>query len=221
LAAGLATLRPLYAADHKDGNTTGAVDDVVKDVESDITDVYAFTPPGRAGRLVLVMNVGPMTGLTQFSDKVTYSFRVRPYKGTGLSFDTSTILDINCMADNAAGTTIKCAGPNGLSKEATVWKPGDPVPPCAGTEDMCVFAGKRSDPFFADTDAFKKTVAQGTSAFCQGDAGASSPTYGNAFAGFNVSSIVVEVDVAKLAGIDAAVGSLPILGVAAETTRAP
>jgi hypothetical protein len=172
------------------------------------------------------MNVGPITGLAQFSDKITYSFRLRPYNGTGqpgsLSFDTAKVLDINCKADNAAGTTMSCTGPNGLSKQVTVDTDGGTGTGCSGSPlpDMCVFAGKRSDPFFTDLDAFKQTVVQDASAFCQGDAGPGSPTYGNFFERFNVSSIIVEVDVAKLAGVDAAVGALPILGVAAETTRA-
>src|SRR5215218_8977005 len=45
---------------------------------ADITDLYAFPSPERAGRLVLVLNTLPFAPASaQFSDALIYRFRVR------------------------------------------------------------------------------------------------------------------------------------------------
>ncbi len=222
LAAGVAVMTPLKAADHLDGIQTGVEDDVVKDGAADITDLYAFTPTGRAGRLALIMNVGPLGSAIRFSDKVEYAFRIRPYDGNGapgsISFDLTKNLDIRCKS-SAAGTEMTCSGPNGLTKTALVIDTSAGST-CVTTDTICVFAGPRSDPFFLDFQALGATLkADAGSQFCEGDGGTA--TFGNFFDKKNVLSIVIEVDVARLLGTDAGVGELPPLGVAAETTRSP
>jgi hypothetical protein len=208
VAAGVAVMTPLRAADHLDGKL--GVDDVTLDSASDVTDVYAFTPTNRQGRVALIMNVGPNTGLTKFSDKVKYTFEVRAFvPGTG--FDVATKLDISCQSD-AAGANMTCTGPNGLTKTQAVDTPGT----CDVNTPLCLFFGKRSDPFFFDFLAFKGGDGGGPPPFCKGaDGGATS---GNFFDKKNVSSIILEVDVKTLTGVDGAAG-VPILGVAASTNR--
>jgi hypothetical protein len=183
------------AADHLDG--PGAT----KDPAADITDVYAFTSPETPGHVVLVMNVFPLaTSAAKFSDKVEYYFRVREITGTSPVTLGATALDIKCTAD-AAATKVTCTAPGGLTKTVDVGMTTGAV-----TDDIRVFAGLRSDPFFFDLDAFKKTVADKKPAF-------TSPGK-NFFDKANVLSIVVELNTLKAFGKAA-----PILTVAAETMR--
>src|SRR5438045_2937895 len=61
------------ASDHVDGVKTGL------DLAADITDVYTFTSPQNANKLVLVMNVhGLAFSQSRFSNAVDYKFRIRP-----------------------------------------------------------------------------------------------------------------------------------------------
>jgi hypothetical protein len=183
------------AADHLDG--PGAT----KDPAADITDVYAFTSPETAGHVVLVMNVFPLaTSAAKFSDKVEYNFRIREITGTSPVTLGATALDVKCTTD-AAMAKMTCAAPGGLSKTVDIG-----MTTGATTDDIRVFAGLRSDPFFFDLDAFKATVKDKTPKFTMPGK--------NFFDKANVLSIVVELNVAKAFGKAA-----PILTVAAETMR--
>lgn len=181
------------AADHLDG--PGAT----KDPAGDITDVYAWTPA--TGRVALVMNVFPLaTSAAKFSDKIEYYFRIREITGTSPVTLGTTALDVKCTF-NAGATKVTCAGPGGLSGSADVGMTAG-----AATDDIRVFAGLRSDPFFFDLDAFKKTVKDSKPAFTMPGK--------NFFDKANVLSIVVELNVQKAFGKAA-----PIVTVAAETMR--
>lgn len=183
------------AADHLDG--PGAT----KDPAADITDVYAFTSPETTGHVVLVMNVFPLaTTAAKFSGKVEYNFRIREITGTSPVTLGTTALDVKCTAD-AAGAKVTCTAPGGLSKTVDVG-----MTTGATSDDIRVFAGLRSDPFFFDLDAFKKTVADKKPAFTMPGK--------NFFDKANVLSIVVELNTLKAFGKAA-----PILTVAAETNR--
>src|SRR6185437_7504951 len=97
-------------------------------------------------------------------------------------------------------------GPNGLTATGTVGQVGG-----AATDDMRVFAGPRSDPFYFDLDKFNSTVTSGTPTFT--DPGT------NKLQGANVMSLVVEIDAAKAFGASDAGTPNAILAVAAETNR--
>src|SRR5262249_34795650 len=149
-----------------------------------------------------------------FSDKVKYTFEVRAFNPATGSFDVATKLDIGCQAD-AAGANMTCTGPNGLTATAPV----EPAGTCDVNTGLCLFFGKRSDPFFFDFLAFKGGDGGGPPPFCRGgDGGGTTATSGNFFDKKNVSSIILEVDVKTLTGVDGAAG-VPILGVAASTNR--
>ena len=109
-------------------------------------------------------------------------------------------LDIKCTTD-ATATKMTCVAPGSLSKTVDIGMTAG-----AATDDIRVFAGLRSDPFFFDLDAFKKTVADKAPKFTMPGK--------NFFDKANVLSIVVELDVNKAFGKAA-----PILTVAAETMR--
>jgi hypothetical protein len=209
-SAVMVVLTKVDAADHQD--SPGASSDPA----ADITDVYAWTPA--AGRLAMVMNVRPRAGIgARFADKVDYRFAIRnvtaltPGAPGSISVGAAP-LDVVCTVVTTAVQKMTCVGPNGLRAEAQV----DAVTNCGGA-DMCLFAGLRSDPAFADLVAVEQAMSgtDGGLAFTDGGA--------NSFARLNVLSIVVELDAVKAFGAGAADGGAPTpyVTVAAETTRRP
>jgi hypothetical protein len=219
LAAGglLALLSSVRASDHLDGPRATA------DPQADITDVFAFTSPEDASRVVLAMAIAPYASAsTRFASGVDYVFRVRRVTAPSPLTLDSSVLDVACSFDAAATQTVRCAAPGGLVASAAV---GDIAPRDGGSASMRVFAGLRSDPAFFDRQGALATVAAGRTSF----------TGQNAFAGANVLAIVVEIDAIAAfvppldggldAGADAVAGDggagsrMPMLAVAAETIR--
>ena len=229
VAAVIALRTPSRAADHLD--SPGAVNDPA----GDITDVYAFMSPdtnlGTAKHLVMVMNLTPNAGASsKFSDKIEYWFRTHKVASAtpgsvganGSATLDPAAYDFKCTFDSAVAN-VTCAGTGataGLTATAQVDKSGAT---CTSTDHICAWAGKRSDPFFFDFAAFQTLQATGdASVFVKPDGG---PPGTNFFQGFNVLSIVLEVDVASAytgadAGADAGTDiNPPIVTVAAETRR--
>jgi hypothetical protein len=189
---------PSMAADHLDGPRSSG------DPAADITDVYAFMSPTNKTHAVFVMNVTPKaTTSSLLSDAVKYSFRIKPVTATTPSITLGDSEDIVCTSASSS-TMITCAGgktPTSVSKTVTFGTTGT----CAATDNICVFAGLRSDPFFFDLNAFNASGTMNMNKF-------TSPG-SNFFMGLNVISIVVEVDVAT------AFGTAGAMAVAAETNR--
>jgi hypothetical protein len=200
--AGIAVLSQGRAADHLD--SPGAKHDPA----GDIADVYAFMSPNAAAlnHAVLVQTVFPVAGSTsKFSDKIDYVFKVRQVTNPSPLTLDPTPLDIKCNFTNGTPQTVTCTAPGGIAaKTVTV---GD-VGTCGAADDICVYAGLRSDPFFFDLQAFKDSVAANASKFKAADAGAV-----NFFQGLNALALVVEVDATKAFAAGA------IITVAAETKR--
>ena len=181
---------------------------------ADITDVYAFPSPDRPGSLVLVLNTLPMAKPSDvFSEGLLYRFRLRPITaplhGTGwrfLSGDEEVVLD--CVFDVSEDRSSD-GGPSGVQLRGSCVTPtGDRV--TFGVNDerggsgggIRVFAGTRWDPFIMDARAALATIATRKLAFTE---------HGSIFLdGKNVLSIVVEIDLALLAG-------WTLVGVVAET----
>ena len=170
--------------------------------------------PTASGHLVLVQNVFPKaTATSSFSDKVDYVFELRQFSSLAPPTLDPTVLDVKCTFDTGTPQNGTCvtSGNNGttaLSKTVAVGAAGA----CAGTDKICVYAGLRSDPFFFDLQAFKASVNANMSKF-------TSPGI-NFFAGLNVLSIVVEVDVTSAFGPGLlAQGAKPALTIAAKTNR--
>src|ERR687887_1960193 len=179
---------------------------------ADITDVYAFPSPERAGHLVLVLNPLPFAQPTaRFSDGLIYRFRLRPVTATPDG-------DRSPFAVSAAELTFDCVfsapdranGASGAEQEGTCLTPaGDNIAFRVGDEQggsahgVRVFAGPRWDPFIMDAPAALETIATGKLAFTDP---------GTIFLdGKNVLSLVVEVDCARL------LGGVELVGVVAET----
>jgi hypothetical protein len=214
----VAVLSTGRASDHLDGPR------VTADPPSDITDVFAFTSPGDASRVVFAMALTPYASASaRFASGVDYVFRIRRVTAPSpLTLDPS-VLDVACDFDDGGVQTVHCTAPGGLSARALVGAVGDAD--AGAAPSMRVFAGLRSDPAFFDRQGALATVAADRTSF----------TGQNAFAGANVLAIVVEIDsraafAASDAGLDApsgteaggdagALSGLPILAVAAETER--
>lgn len=184
----------------------------------DICDFYAFPSPERTGRLVLVMNVLPRaTSESRFSDAIACRFRLRPVtiagSGSATAFpfgpEEQEIVS-TCTFDepvaSGSGATVqrgRCVAPSGLSVDFTVNDPEG-----GRTDGLRVYAGVRSDPFFIDARRYLESVKIGRLAFKE--------VGNNDLTGFNVLSLVVEVDCAPLLQG----GHGPLFGVVAETVVA-
>ena len=183
----------------------------------DIGDLYVFPSPDRPGRLVLVMTVFPNAQPgALFSDAASYRFRVRPVTipagRPGSRFEIGADqYDITCtfaapVTTDGAGNFVQegtCTLPNG----ATVpFRINDE--PGTGAPGARVFAGLRMDPLFIDSTGYVETLATQRLAF--------QPNGTNAADGWDILSIVVELDVTQMLG--RAPGTL--FAVAAETVTA-
>jgi hypothetical protein len=168
----------------------------------DICDVYAFPSPERPGHLVLVMNVLPQAGAdARFSDAIVHRFRLRPLgvAATGpaapfrfgppqqeIVFDVSFDAPRSVNDGRGAGMqTGRCSATDGRPVEFVVNDDRG-----GRADGLRVFAGLRSDPFFMDVPAWRESVIAGRLAF--------KPAGTNSLEGFNVLSVVVEVDCAPL-----------------------
>jgi len=128
------------------------------DPRSHITDLYVFQKPGDPHKTILVMDINPHSPMTadavdpesvyEFgvdtdADAVTdIAFRVR-FSPVGTDAQTASVqlaTGQHAAADVNAGETIMPQAPVTLGTEAHITTVGD----------FRLFAGLRSDPFFAD-----------------------------------------------------------------------
>ena len=186
------------ASDHRDSALLTA------NPAEDIADVYSFLNPTNPDRVVLAMTVSGFippseNGTTFFDPQVLYEIKL----------DTNG----DAVEDQVIQAFVTGSGPN------QVMHFRGPVAPVApGTHDRVVrgpetatvrvshtadpiiterhgisaFAGVRDDPFFFDLAQFKHVVAGEVSSFSNPGA--------DAFAGFNVLAIVLELPASLLGG---------------------
>jgi hypothetical protein len=183
----------------------------------DIGDLYVFPSPSRSGQLVFVMSVFPNAQPgALFSDAASYRFRVRPVTTPAISpgsrFEVGTDeYDITCtfaapVTTNGAGHFVQegtCTLPNGAAVSFRVNNEQGAEAPGAR-----VFAGLRMDPLFIDAVGYVETLGTRRLAFQANGT--------NAADGWDVLSIVVELDVATMLGRV----SGTLFAVAAETVTA-
>jgi hypothetical protein len=161
---------------------------VMGDPAVDITDLYAFPSPERAGNLVLIMDVFPMaTSRSFFSDVVTHRFRLRPLTRSGGRVTHGTAehtIDVT-FNDVPEGVSIQkgnIVASDGREASFIVGKPLE-------QNGMRVFTGLASDPFFMDVEAALRTDISGKISF---------NTATNTVQFRDVLSIVVEVPLAPI-----------------------
>ena len=175
------------AADHRDSPS------VEDDAGADITDVYAFRSPENNDNLVVVLSVNGLTPpaeLRDFAQDVAYNIHV---DGDG-----------DLVADATATVTFDgdTFTVEGLGDPVTgeVTAPGSAEPVINEAGPIKAFAGPRDDPFFFDLNGFKSFVA-GPYVPANG-LRPEGETPSDAFAGTNVSSIVIELPVTALTGAE-------------------
>jgi Domain of unknown function (DUF4331) len=163
----------------------------------DITDLYAFPSPERPGQLVLVLDVLPHASRdSHFSDAIVYRLRLRPVTiaGTGAATafafageDKELVFSCHFEAPRQGGAGAApvqegwCVAPSG---ETTRFRVNDEQG--TSSDGLRVYAGLRAEPFFIDVQALAESQKTGRLAFKEVGT--------NAAIGFNVLSIVVEVD---------------------------
>jgi hypothetical protein len=183
----------------------------------DITDMYVFPSPERAGALVLVLNIFPFAGPTaRFSDVIDYRLRIRPVTiaspGAGATFAVSdTEYVFSCRfaapAEGTGGFQLvqegTCTAPNG---ETVSFRVNDEAG--AKGKALRVFVGLRMDPFFFDGPAVLKSAATRKLAF-------TNPGVLTVFHQ-NCLSIVIECETAAMFAADDG----PLFAVVGETAMA-
>lgn len=163
----------------------------------DICDLYAFPSPERPGHLVLVLDVLPNASHNSyFSEAIVCRFRLRPVTiggvGATAAFpfageDKEIVFSCHFEAPQLGGAGVPpvqegwCVAPSG---ETTRFRVNDEQG--ASSDGLRVYAGLRAEPFFLDVQGLIESQKTGRLAFKE---------VGTNFAvGFNVLSIVVEVD---------------------------
>ena len=141
---------------------------------ADITDLYAFPSPERAGHLVLVLNTLPFAQPSAlFSDALIYRLRLRrltpntpgdpaPFAVEEEEFVFDCVFSTPATKDGSRGGSQEgtCSTPTGETISVQVNQ-------ASGGEGhgVRVFAGPRWDPFIMDAPAMLKTIATGELAF--------------------------------------------------------
>jgi hypothetical protein len=201
-------LRKVYGSDHREAPTVDGLP------EGDLTDVYVFTDPVDSTKVDFIMNVNPFavpaeSGGYAFSPDFLYQFKI---DNTGdaredlviqIVFDqpgqsqTASVYGPAAPATTGARNTLLTATPTATGKFGTTF---------GSSSSVQAFAGLRDDPFVFDFGQFTRILNneqdlfravgpfRGRSVRADGTSGV------DAFAGFNVTSIVVSVPKTMLRG---------------------
>jgi hypothetical protein len=185
----------------------------------DICDLYAFPSPENPGHLVLVLDVLPNASHDSFfSEAIVCRFRLRPVTiggvGPKAAFpfageDKEMVFSCHFEAPKQGGTGVSpvqeglCVASSG---QTTRFRVNDEQ---GGISDgLRIYAGLRAEPFFLDVQGLIESQKTGRLSFKE---------VGTNFAvGFNVLSIVVEVDCRPWLRN----GYGPLIGVVGETVVA-
>ena len=198
----------VLGSDHREAPTVDALP------EGDLTDVYSFVDPLDATKVDLIMNVNPFatpgeSASYAFSPDLLYQFKI---DNTGDAKEDVVIqvkFDQPGQAQTASiymGTPTTTGARNTLLTTAPVTTAKFGVIPTPGT-GVTAFAGLRDDAFVFDFAQFTRILngsqdlfrAVGTS-FRGRPVRADGTSGVDIFAGFNLTSIVVQVPKASLRG---------------------
>jgi hypothetical protein len=162
------------------------------DARLDLTDLFVFASPGNPGRTVLIMNSNPFSKGNGFHPDAVYRFNIDndgdALADAAFSFTFSPYDNgrQTATAYYATGSDAQTREPRGdiLIEATEVGFDAMAAPVQAGP--VRLFAGKRSDPFFADADGVLHWLIDGQHGDFQW-------TGTDTFAGANIYSIAVEV----------------------------
>ena len=201
-------LHPVYGSDHREAPTVDGLP------EGDLTDVYCFTDPNDATKVDFIMNVNPFavpaeSGGYAFSPDFLYQFKI---DNTG---DAREDLVIQVVFDQPGqGQTASIYGPAAPTTTGarnTLLGGTPTVTGLFGTtfgsaSTVQAFVGLRDDPFVFDFGQFTRILNNQQDLFRQVGAFRGRPVRSDgtsgvdAFAGFNLTSIVVSVPKAMVRG---------------------
>jgi hypothetical protein len=182
-AAVLALCAVTHASDHLDAPNLNGKGNV------DVNDLYVFQSPTNPNNSVLILTVNPFAGTlsdTDFGSDVTYEFQV--------DNNADAIADVTysaTFATNGTGQDIT------LTRDSVTVATGNAVNSLATSGGGTVQAGLFDDPFFFDLAGFQDGF---------------NFTGSDAFAGANVSAIVLEVPSTELGGPDVGVWARTLQG---------
>src|SRR5215469_4932486 len=200
---------PLRAADHREAPKVDAIP------EGDITDVFLFTDPNDASRVVMIMNVNPFANPAEnpsfsFSPDLLYQFKIDNtgdaredkviqilFTGVGTS-QTVQVFGPDTPNQTGARNALLHGAPSASGKFGQVF--GD-------SHGVLAFAGLRDDPFVFDVSQFFRILNGSQDVFRQigtsfrGRPVRADGTSGvDGFGGFNLTSIVVSVPKSMIRG---------------------
>ncbi|MBV9828723.1 MAG: DUF4331 family protein [Alphaproteobacteria bacterium] len=187
---------PALAADHRDSPS------VDEDITTDINDVFMFRDPADATKLVLVMTTHPLSD-PKFASSYHYNsnalYRFNLHTNTTAVPTSSIDFTFSPTTTDASGKqqqTFTAYLPHGVTVTGpvTMGSTTSPTPPTpivtSSPGGIQIYAGPREDPFVFDLVGFNRFAAGLTPNF----------TGNNAFAGFNVNAIVIELPTAMVVG---------------------
>lgn len=185
IAAALAVtaVSTAHAADHLDAPA------ITADGRSDINDLYAFQSPENPDRTILVMTVNPFAGTmspTDFDPQVSYRFNIDNNGDAVPDLNYTATFDAPVGGTQAFTVTRRVGISNDLYAAGVT---GITSPTDAGTGQ--VRTGVFDDPFFFDLNGFNDSF---------------NFTGDDAFAGANVSAVILEVPSSELIGASNNIG---------------
>lgn len=189
------------AADHLDApNLSGAGAGINPIGQQDVNDVYAFQSPNNPNNTVLILTTNPFAGVMSprtFGTNVDYQLQIDNTGDAVADITYSTTFTtlpsgqqtFTLSRDDNASVTPLATGPT----QTTVSTAGGGL----------FQAGNFEDPFFFDLVGFQNTLDPGSSATFTGD---------DAFAGADVSAIVLEVPSSELGAANIGVWGRTVVG---------
>jgi hypothetical protein len=205
------------ASDHRDSPTADA------NGEGDVTDMFAFLDPNDASQLVLIMNVNPFavpaeTPSYRYSTNFLYQFKIAHDQKAVEDLVIQAVFEDVATTTCASGQMIRVFGPARPQVTGTrnfVLEGQPTVSGCTGQTlqegSMQVFTGLRDDPFVTDVGQLNRILESKQDLFRDFPGFALGPLRGrpvradntsgvDGFAGFNLSSIIIELPKSEVAG---------------------
>jgi hypothetical protein len=208
----------VLASDHRESPIADA------NVESDITDVFAFLDPNDPSQLVLIMGVNSLAVPAEFD---TYRFSPDTLYQFKIAHDKTAVEDLVIQAVFADVPTTTCAS----GQTVSIYGPSRPrvkgirniileeqpaLTGCTGQTvlqqgSMQVFVGLRDDPFVADVGQLKRITSSNQDVFRDFPGFALGPLRGrpvradhtsgvDALGGFNLTAIEIRLPKSEVAG---------------------
>lgn len=206
----------VLGADHRDSPTADA------NGEGDITDMFAFVDPNDVSQLVLIMDVNPFAVPAEpnyrFSPSILYQFKIANGQKTVEDLVVQAVFKNVPATTCTSGQLVNIYGPSkprSTGPRNTVLEEKPTATGCTGQTfqqgNMQVFAGLRADPFVADPGQLFRILQSNQDLFRDFPGSALGPLRGrpvhvnntsgvNAFGGFNVTAIAIELPKYSIAG---------------------